>query len=137
MPDRALGDFESALAALQGLREAGAHVFNTQPGLGARLEQLQKHPKDQVNYLYHESFNGAWTLFYCTDVMHEAALGKLTYLASATLPENFDSALPPAMREQLERAPDPALRELYKDLLINQSFRRDVFVRGAAPLWNG
>jgi hypothetical protein len=41
------------------------------------------------------------------------------------------------MRQLLASAPDPALRELYKDLLINQSFRRDVYVRGAAPIWSG
>lgn len=129
--------FDSALQALQRLKDVNAAVFSNQPGLNARLEQLQKHPKHQTNYLFHEYFNGAWSLFYCTQVADEAALGKLRYLGSATLPDNYDTLLPEAMRQMLDQAPDPALRELYKDLLINQSFRRDVFVRGVAPVWPG
>jgi hypothetical protein len=29
------------------------------------------------------------------------------------------------------------MRELFKDMLINQTFRRDVFVRGVTPIWPG
>ncbi len=129
--------FESALNALQTLKDADASVFNLQPGLVSRLDQLHKHPKDQTNYLYHEYFNAAWSLFYCTQVADEASVGKLRYLGSATIPDNYDAMLPEKMRQALDTAPDIALRELYKDMLINQSFRRDVFVRGQAPVWSG
>lgn len=129
--------FETALRTLQLLKDANAKVFSALPGLDERLERLQKHPKDQVNYLYHEYFNGAWSLFYVTQVAEEAALGKLQYLGSANLPDNYDALLPAPMLEVLNAAPDGILRELYKDLLINQSFRRDVFVRGKAPVWSG
>lgn len=129
--------FESALKALQQLKDVNAAVFKAQPGLVNRLEQLQKHPKDQANYMYHEYFNGAWSLFYSTQVADEALVGKLRYLGSATLPDNYDSMLPEAMRKVIDSAPDAAMRELFKDMLINQSFRRDVFVRGQAPVWTG
>ncbi len=129
--------FENSLKALQGLKDVNAAVFNAQPGLHARLEQLQKHPKHQINYLYHEYFNGAWSLFYCTQVADEALVGKLRYLGSATLPDNYDAMLPETMRQVLDTAPDGAMRELFKDMLINQTFRRDVFVRGQAPIWTG
>jgi SAM-dependent methyltransferase len=129
--------FESALNILNSLKDANAAVFRVQPGLVSRLEQLQKHPKDQSNYLYHEYFNGAWSLFYSTQVAEEASVGKLRFLGSATLPDNYDGMLPENMRKVLDSAPDPAMRELFKDLLINQSFRRDVLVRGQAPVWAG
>ncbi len=63
--------------------------------------------------------------------------GKLRFLGSATLPENYDAMLPEKMREAIGKALDPAMRELFKDLAINQSFRRDVFVRGVTPVWSG
>ena len=126
--------FKSALESLKSLKEAGAAVFNSQPGIVSRLEQLDK--IDQ-NYLYHEYFHDSWTLFYFTQIAQEAAEGKLRFLGSATLPENYDAMLPEKMREALGKAPDPAMRELFKDLAINQSFRRDVFVRGVSPVWTG
>jgi len=129
--------FESALNTLQALKDNNAAVFKSQPGLTSRLEQLQKHPKDQVNYMYHEYFNGAWSLFYSTQVADEAAVGKLRFLGSATIPENYDTMLPENMRKVLDSAPDPAMRELFKDMLTNQTFRRDVFVRGVTPVWSG
>jgi hypothetical protein len=126
--------FQQALTTLQALKDANAAVFAAQPGLTARLEQLQQLP---ANYLFHEYFNDAWTLFYSTQLAAEAGAGKLSYLGSATLADNFDSILPQPYRDLLDQAPEPTLRELYKDLLLNQSFRRDVFVRGRAPLWPG
>lgn len=50
--------FDSALDVLQRLQDANAAVFSAQPGLKQRLAQLQQHPKQQSNYLYHEYFNG-------------------------------------------------------------------------------
>ncbi len=126
--------FTSALKALENLKQAGAALFSAQPGIHTRLEQLNK--VDQ-SYLYHEYFHDSWTLFYFTQIAQEAAEAKLRFLGSATLPENYDGMLPEKLREAIAQAPDPVLRELFKDLAINQSFRRDVFVRGLTPVWTG
>lgn len=122
--------FQSALAALDQLKEAGVSVFKTQPGIQTRLDQLKKTAADNENYIYHEYFHTTWTLFYFTQIAEEAAQGKLRFLGSATLPENYDALLPEPMRKVLDTAPDQNMRELFKDLAVNQSFRRDVFVRG-------
>ncbi|WP_428161576.1 methyltransferase regulatory domain-containing protein [Desulfobacter sp.] len=53
------------------------------------------------------------------------------------MPENYDALLPESMRKVLDTAPDQNMRELFKDLAVNQSFRRDVFVRGMTPVWSG
>jgi SAM-dependent methyltransferase len=129
--------FQSALAALDQLKEAGAAVFKTQPGIQSRMDQLKKTAADNENYIYHEYFHTTWTLFYFTQIAEEAAQGKLRFLGSATLPENYDALLPESMRKVLDTAPDQNMRELFKDLAVNQSFRRDVFVRGMTPVWTG
>lgn len=129
--------FESALNALESLKNAGAAVFKSQPGIQSRLEQLQKTADNNENYIYHEYFHSSWTLFYFTQIAQEAAEGKLRFLGSATLPENYDAMLPEPMRNAIDSAPDMAMRELFKDMAINQSFRRDVFVRGVTPVWSG
>ena len=129
--------FESALTALESLKDAGAAVFKNQPGIQPRLEQLQKQAANNENYIYHEYFHSSWTLFYFTQIAQEASEGKLRFLGSATLPENYDGMLPENMRSAIDSAPDMAMRELFKDMAINQSFRRDVFVRGQTPIWSG
>lgn len=131
------GSFQSALKALETLKEAGAGVFKSQPGIQNRMEQLQKTAANNENYIYHEYFHSSWTLFYFTQIAQEAAEGKLRFLGSATLPENYDAMLPEPMRKALDTAPDITMRELFKDMTINQSFRRDVFVRGVTPVWSG
>lgn len=131
------GSFQSALKSLETLKEAGAAVFKSQPGIQSRMEQLSQQAANNENYIYHEYFHSSWTLFYFTQIAQEAAEGKLRFLGSATLPENYDAMLPEAMRKALDGAPDLTMRELFKDLAINQSFRRDVFVRGVTPVWSG
>jgi SAM-dependent methyltransferase len=126
------GSFKNALNTLKSLKDVNASVFSAQPGLVKKLEQLEKNPENKTNYLYHEYFNNAWSLFYCTQIADEARAWKLQYLGSATLPDNYDTMLPENMRKVLDAAPDHSMRELYKDMMINQSFRRDVFVRGKA-----
>ncbi|MBK5969056.1 MULTISPECIES: class I SAM-dependent methyltransferase [Thiorhodovibrio] len=130
--------FAGALEAAKRLGAAQAVLFTAQPGLPARLEKIQaQRAQGQDDYLFHEYFNAAWTPFYCTEVMAEARAAKLEFLGSAMLGDNEIGLIPPAQREMLGAAEDVPLRELYRDLLTNQMFRRDVFVRGRVPLWSG
>src|SRR5262249_9743646 len=69
------------------------------------------------------------------DVRADMADIGLEPVGSATLIENYDSfVLGRAAREQLAAIGDRNARELVRDFLINQSFRRDVFVRGSRSL---
>jgi hypothetical protein len=66
------------------------------------------------------------------ELHQRCAAHKLRFHASATLPENFLELLPANVRPGVLAATDPALRQSLQDLAINQSFRRDLFVRGTA-----
>lgn len=131
------GDGMPALDAARGLfaamQEAKGQLFDVQPALAGRLEGLAD--LDPA-YLLHEYNHREWQPLYANQVIGQAQQLGLSYLGSATLPDNFDALVPDAFRHLMQQQQDPALRELVRDLLTNQSFRRDVYVKGQDPLWS-
>ena len=118
-----------AIGVAKELNEAGALAFKAYPGLTQRLQMVQKH---DLRYVANEYINEAHFIFWGHEVTAEMAPAKLTFIASATLPENFLPALlPKAQSDLIARFTHPALRQLLIDLAINQAFRRDLFQRGA------
>ena len=118
-----------AIGVAKELNAAGAMAFRAYPGLQQRLQTVQKH---DLRYVANEYVNEAHFIFWGHDVVADMAPGKLTLIGSATLPENFlPGLLPKPQADLIGRFTDPALRNLLIDLAINQSFRRDLFQRGA------
>lgn len=132
------GDGLPALQAAQKLfadiKQTGGQLFEAQPGLAPRLDGLES--LDPA-YLLHEYNHSDWQPLYANQVIDRARELGLSYLGCATLPENFDGLLPESYRQVCKQQQDRALRELVKDLLVNQSFRRDIYVKGSDPLWSG
>ena len=133
-----LGDGQPALDGardlFQGLRQANGQVFSSQPDLAQRLEGLGQF---DTTYLLHEYNHSHWQPLYANEVIEPLRELGLGYLGSATLSENFEGLVPVPAQQQIQRQSDPALRELVRDLLTNQTFRRDVYVKGREPLWPG
>lgn len=131
------GDGMPALEAARGLfvdlLEAKAQLFEAQPGLEPRLEGLQG---ADPAYLLHEYNHNAWQPLYANQVIQQAQPLGFSYLGSASLVENFEALLPQSFRQLVQQQQDPALKELVRDLLTNQTFRRDVYVKGQDPLWS-
>lgn len=108
---------------------AGAEYFRLNPLARLRLEGIGKH---DPAYLAHEYFNANWAPFYHLDVARQLAEAKLAYAGSATLADNFDQfSLGPEDAKLLAGLGERALAETARDFVRNQSFRRDVFTRGA------
>ncbi len=86
-------------------------------------------------YLVHELMTEHWEPLCVTEVRAAMAAVGLAAVGSATLIENFDSfVLGSAAREVLSTISDVDVREFARDFLINQFFRRDVFVRDVRRL---
>jgi len=91
-------------------------------------------PKEQseqlpIAYVAHEFLIKNWKPLFVADVRASMAEIGLTPVGSATLIQNYDSfVLPKAARDALAGIGDGDLREVTRDFLLNQSFRRDVFV---------
>jgi SAM-dependent methyltransferase len=106
--------------------------FAQASNLARTVETIVKKPG---NYLAHEYLNGDWNAFYAPDVADEMAHAKLDFVGSATLTENHeDLVVTDEARKILAAQADPRLRLLLRDFMVNQKFRRDVFVRGHARL---
>jgi len=123
--DRAL-EFASQLASLK------AGYFQANPLAGARLDSMKSASR---NYLAHEYFNRDWTPQYHAEVAQEMAEAKLNFAASATISDNFDGiGLPANARQVMAETTDPLFRETLRDYFTNQTFRRDIYVRGPVRL---
>ncbi len=132
---RAAAGAESLSAANQffsSLQEASASLFNYQPDLAARLALL---PRLDGSYLLQEYNNQFWQPAFVDTMINDLGNGGFSYLGSATLAENFNGLLPPAYRDLVGAQADQSLRELCRDLLVNKSFRRDVYAKGRDPIW--
>jgi SAM-dependent methyltransferase len=100
------------------------------------LHRLRKNRERRAEpYLVHELMIGSWDALCVTQVRAEMATIGLVPVGSATLIQNFDSfVLGQAARKVLATISDDDVRELARDVLINQAFRCDVFVRAGRRL---
>ena len=122
------------LQALLGPPQQPMPLGEAQPALRSALEPM---PSGADPYLAGE-YSASHQPLYVGPMHRLCAAHGLTAIGSATLPELFPSMLDPARLALLEQAEDPAMRQVLLDLLINQTFRRDLFAHGVrppAPAW--
>ncbi len=143
---KALADLErqrlgsaNLLAVLDKTHQALDRLLMNSVPLAQSLPKLSSNLKTirsfrQSDYLYGEYGAEHWQPFYVGQVHQLAAAHKLSYAASAILPDNFPSLLPAPLAEQLAAETDPTIRQALLDLATNQSFRRDLFIKGPLPL---
>jgi hypothetical protein len=109
-----------------------AKAIASVPGLKERIEQIGTM---SPNYVAHEYLNADWTIFHSADVAAEMARAKLSYVGSANISDAVDALnFTPEQQALVAGQPDPVLRETLRDIVINQQFRRDIFMRGPLPL---
>ncbi len=100
--------------------------------LGDLPQRLAELPAADPGYLEGE-FHAAHQPLYVGAMHRLCGARELTPIGSATLPELFPAMLDPERRALVMGAADPAMGQVLLDLAINQSFRRDLFARGACP----
>jgi len=126
-PGRSDERFRAALDFVERLKQAGALFFNVYSSEVARIDKLKN---QDMNYLPHEYLHDDWYPNYHMDVAHDLSSAKCEYIGSATLSDNIHSTLSEPARQIMASITDTGLRETVRDLMVNQSFRRDVFVKG-------
>jgi hypothetical protein len=111
------------------LAKTGARCLEANPAVVDRFSRLEQLP---VNYLAHEFLNANWTIFHSADVNRDMAQAKLTFVGSARIVDHLDPLnLTDAQQRLLNQVKDPVRRESFRDLIVNQEFRRDIFIKGA------
>ena len=126
------GRLSEGLRLFGRLKEINARCITANPGLAERIEHIKKL---QRNYAVHEYLNGEWTIFHSPDVAAGMARAKLSYVGSAQVLDHVDAInLTIDQVKFLSEIKDTARREYFRDLIVNQQFRRDIFVKGIQPL---
>ncbi|RZI42501.1 methyltransferase domain-containing protein [Herbaspirillum sp. HC18] len=128
-PGRSDVQVRDAQQFIEKLFELRALHFSKHKALKAAFDATMD---SDSHYLAHEYMNQHWEPLHFADVARDLAIAKLDFAGSATLAKAFEHLyLSSEQREMLSAIPNEMLRETAKDCLINASFRRDVFIRGA------
>ena len=126
------GRMAEGLRLFDRLKEIKARYIAATPGLVERMEHVKTL---QRNYVAHEYLNGEWTIFHSPEVAADMARAKLSYVGSAHLLDNVDPINLTAEQSQfLAEIKDSTRREYFRDLIVNQQFRRDIFTKGTQRL---
>lgn len=121
----ALGFAEKLLGANPGYLRANPQI----------TERLAKIKDQDKHYLAHEYFNRDWHPMYFSAVAQMLGSAKLTYACSATYLDHIDALnLTEEQQRLLKEISDPVFRELVRDYVVNQQFRKDYWVKGARRL---
>lgn len=114
-------------------------LFDTQPAfaqvnptVGEKLAVLAKQPKA---YLAHEYMNRDWKPMHFGEVSEALSQAKLQFLSSAGFLELVDDIwLTPEQKALIDEAPSVAMEQTLRDYMVNQQFRRDLWIKGGTPL---
>lgn len=124
--------FLAATHLVRQLAAADAPSLKTSAIVGELDELMSRQP---LAYLAHEYMGSHWQPLFVTEVRDAMRRIGLEPAGSAAPAQNFDSfVLRGVEREALAAFDDPDLRELARDFLLHQRFRRDVFSRGGVNL---
>lgn len=121
----------AALEFANELETTGAQYFIDNPSASAHLGSTKTMSR---KYLAHELFNADWTPFHFGDLAADLAKAKLGFLGAANVLDHIDDiSLTPQQIALLARESDPVRRESLRDVLVNEQFRSDLFVKGRQP----
>jgi trans-aconitate methyltransferase len=133
VPGDSVAKFLAAEAAARRLTAVGAPALKYSHIAAEAWDVGRK--RFAPSYFAHEYLAEGWQALYVTEVRTDMAGIGLEPVGSTALAENFDAfMLKSSQREALAGFADPDLRELARDYVIMQRFRRDVFARGAKRL---
>jgi hypothetical protein len=123
---------DAALSLVRALSAAGSRHFQEHGDSKALLDRVSAQDR---HYLAHEYLNRDWLPMGFAEVAALMSEAKLEFATSATLLDHLDVvAFPDKAKKLLDEAKAPLLRETLRDYLINQRFRRDIFVKGLRRL---
>ena len=123
---------DGAIALLNALNEVPGSYFRSTPQLADRIQALQSLNR---NYLAHEYLNRAWRPVFFSQMVDALDRAKLSFAAHANPLHCIDAVNHTReLQKVLDGIEHPVFKEVVRDIGLNQSFRRDLFVRGPRKL---
>lgn len=125
--DKQLDNVVRALQYLKFLRENGAAFFRANPAAESFLDGLLRSDPAQVMRDY---FGEPWEPVYFAEVGLTFGQAGLVYCGSTEAERNYtDLTVPETFWPLLDAADNDFLRENQKSLILNESFRRDLYCK--------
>jgi SAM-dependent methyltransferase len=123
---------EAVIKNTEELLALNAGYFRVNPSIKERLERLKTLPR---TYIIHEYLNKDWKTFYHSEVSEDLSSAKLDFVGSAHALDHIEGVnFTPDQIAFLAKISNVAEKETTKDFLVNQQFRRDVFMKGGMKL---
>ncbi len=115
------------------LKAAGALFFQANPALESRMADIRK---QDARYIAHEYLNQDWHPLMFADIAGEMLEAKCRYIGSATLAENIEIGrrCRRMWRHSCLMQAILCCAETLRDLGCAQTFRRDLYRKGTAPM---
>lgn len=102
------------------------------PVVSERIKTLKEHNR---NYLAHEYFNRDWHPMHFSHAAKWLESAKLSYACSAYYQDHVNAInLTTDQQNFLGEITDPVFKQTVRDFMVNQTFRRDYWVKGPRKL---
>ncbi len=119
---------EGAMDFFEKLAAVKPGYLNSNPKVLGRFEKMKGQNKE---YLAHEYFNRDWEPMHFATMESWLQPAKLSYACSAHLFDHVDAINFTAPQiELLSATNDRSLRQSVRDMIVNQQFRRDYWIKG-------
>ncbi len=113
---------------LKKIKKAQVKYFRDNPALAEAVDELDKL---DLRYMAHEYFNEHLRAFYFAEMKAFMEARGLKFAGSARIFLNMvDLAVPQALHEEFRAAKSRAELEAKRDFIRNETFRRDVWIKG-------
>ncbi len=123
---------DAALTFMQSLADGNAAYFRLNPAVVERLKRIRSLP---ASYSVHEYLNADWQPMAFSDMARHLGDAKLSFATTTYLIDQLDAVyLSPDQQKLMQGLSHPVLRESVRDYMINQQFRRDLWVKGLRPM---
>jgi SAM-dependent methyltransferase len=125
---------DDTVKLFESLGESNSTIFRVLPTLKARIDSVKTQNRA---YLVQEYLHENWHPLWFSEAAAEFGTAKLNHIGTATMAElMLPGLLPAGTRDIIAAQTDPIFRQEVQDCAINQSFRRDIFCRGARRTFN-
>lgn len=119
---------DAAIAFSETIAKLDSGYFKAYPEMAKRIEALKGMNRQ---YLAHEYLNGDWLPMPFSQAAGLLSDAKLEFATSANLLDQIDTInLTAEAQTILQELTDPVMRQTVRDYLVNQQFRKDIFIKG-------
>lgn len=130
---------EGIISRIDGALDFAEKLFTTDPTYAKAnpnvVNKLKTMKGQGRNYLAHEYFNRDWLPMSFSRMSKWLAPAKITYACPAHYLDHIGTLnLSDKQRTFLNEIPDAMFRETVRDIMVNQTFRRDYWVKGVRRL---